>query len=181
MREAVPVPLRAEHIEMMRTLAVQEGFDPAEIASQITQERMSSREIWRNDRYTVHVERREEDRSVSELSIRRNDRKPIRDWRDFQRIKNEVAGAEVEAVELYPAMSRIMDTANQFYLWVLPPGQRFPLGYDLGRPNLRNHTPGAGSQQREVPEDWMAALAEHHEAWASGDYSHPGELEEEES
>jgi hypothetical protein len=109
-------------------------------------------QFWMNDRYTAVVQSRE-DGSVSEISIRRNDRKPIRDWRDFQRIKNEIAGPEVEAVELYPAMSRLMDTANQFYLWVLPPGEQFPLGYTVR--SVLDHTPGLGSQQRTPPPEWM--------------------------
>jgi hypothetical protein len=55
------------------------------------------------------------------LSIKRHDRRPIRDWRAFQRIKNELAGAEREAVELYPAERRLHDAANQYHLWVAPP------------------------------------------------------------
>lgn len=90
------------------------------------------KEMWMNDRYTVSVTRRE-DGSVSSLSIRRNDRGWPRDWRDFQRIKNQLAGADAEAVELYPAESRLVDTANQFWLWCGPPGFAFPFGFDEGR------------------------------------------------
>ena len=62
------------------------------------------------------------------LSIKRLDKAPIHDWRDLQRIKNELLGPEREAVELYPAESRLMDTSNQYHLWALPPGKRFPFG-----------------------------------------------------
>lgn len=63
------------------------------------------------------------------LSIRRQDRQPIRDWRDIQRIKNELFGPENEAVELYPAESRLMDTSNQYHVFVLKdPKIRFPFG-----------------------------------------------------
>lgn len=85
-------------------------------------------EMWRNDRYVVTVHRRPEG-SVSTLSIRRDDRKAARDWRDFQQIKNDIAGPDAEAVELYPAEDRLVDTANQFWLWCLPPGTRFPFGF----------------------------------------------------
>jgi hypothetical protein len=37
----------------------------------------------------------------------------VHDWRDLQRIKNQLVGPECEAVELYPAESRKVDTANQ--------------------------------------------------------------------
>lgn len=61
------------------------------------------------------------------LSIRRNDRKPIRDWRHLQRIKNELAGEDWEAVELYPAEDRKVDMANQYHLWCWP--FRLPFGF----------------------------------------------------
>lgn len=73
-------------------------------------------EVWANNLYTVHVRR--EARFVH-LSIHRYDKEPARDWRHFQRIKNEIVGPEFEAVELYPAESRMVDQANQYHLWVL--------------------------------------------------------------
>ena len=91
-----------------------------------------SDEVWLNDKYVVHVRRRD-DKSVVSLSIRRQDRQWPRDWRDFQRIKNEIAGPTVEAVELYPSEERLVDTANQFWLWCLPPGEPFELGFFDGR------------------------------------------------
>ena len=96
---------------------------PAELAAM--------HEMWVNDQYTVIVERFE-DGSVYHLSIRRNDRAPARDWRDFMRIKDEIAGPEAEGVELYPARSRIVDMANQYHMWFLPGGRPFPLGYASG-------------------------------------------------
>jgi hypothetical protein len=65
------------------------------------------------------------------LSIKRRDKAPIHDWRDLQRIKNDLIGEENEAVELYPAESRLCDSANQYHLWVLAdPELRFPFGYN---------------------------------------------------
>lgn len=92
---------------------------------------MRNAEMWVNDRYTVVVDRFE-DGAVSHLSIRRNDRKPCRDWREFQRLKDDIAGPDVEAIELYPAAERVVDTANQYHLWCLPPGARVPAGYEQG-------------------------------------------------
>lgn len=51
------------------------------------------------------------------LSIKRLDREPINDWRAMQKIKNSIVGPEWEAVEIYPAESRLVDTANQYHLW----------------------------------------------------------------
>lgn len=73
-------------------------------------------EVWGNNLYTVHV--RHTDRYVH-LSIHRHDRAPARDWRHFQRIKNEIVGPEFEAVEVYPSEARLVDTSNQYHLWVI--------------------------------------------------------------
>lgn len=62
------------------------------------------------------------------LNIRRRDGRVIfRDWRHFQRIKNEILGPECEAVELYPAESRLVDTSNKYVLvGNIDPAYRFP-------------------------------------------------------
>lgn len=65
------------------------------------------------------------------LSIKRLDREPCRDWRHFQQIKNEIIGPEYEAMELYPAESRLVDSANQYHLWgFYDPTYRFPFGFN---------------------------------------------------
>jgi hypothetical protein len=87
-----------------------------------------TRELWRNNLYVVHVSRRE-DGSVECLSIRRDDRKPADDWRHKQQIKNEIAGEDVEGFEIYPRKDRTMDTANQAWIWCLPPGHEIPAGF----------------------------------------------------
>ena len=63
------------------------------------------------------------------ITIRRKDGGIVKDWRDFQQIKNEIAGEEREAVELYPAESRKVDTTNKWHLWVLPEGVAFDVGF----------------------------------------------------
>ena len=90
--------------------------------------------VWLNSIYQVELRRVPchiaEIDHMTHLSVKRIDRKPIGDWRVMQRIKNELLGPEVEAVELYPAESRLVDTSNQYHLWALPEGERFPWGYD---------------------------------------------------
>lgn len=73
-------------------------------------------EDWENDRYGVT---RRIDEHQEWLMIARLDGSAERDWRDYQRIKNQIFGSEVEAVELYPAESRLIDPSNAFFLWRL--------------------------------------------------------------
>ena len=80
------------------------------------------------------------------LSIRTLENSARHDWRDFQRIKNELVGEEAEGVELYPAESRLVDSANQFHLWVFDgEGFRFPIGFTE---RLVSDTPIEGGAQR---------------------------------
>jgi hypothetical protein len=83
---------------------------------------------FRNNQYTVT--RVTHDNGSAYLTIKRNDRHWKHDWRHLQRIKNELLGTDVEAVELYPDEARLVDEANQFHLWALPPGVRYPLGFE---------------------------------------------------
>jgi hypothetical protein len=91
-------------------------------------------EVWRNDKYQVAVRRDivlPNWPKMIHLSIKLITKEPIHDWRDLQHIKNEIIGCENEAVELYPAESRLVDTANQYHLWVLAdPEDRFPFGFN---------------------------------------------------
>ena len=85
-------------------------------------------EVWGNDRYECIV-RHNAENGVSHLSIKRYDRRVMRDWRHLQSIKNDVLGPEREACEIFPAEARLTDSANEFHLWALPPGHEFPFGY----------------------------------------------------
>jgi len=84
-----------------------------------------------NSRYQVNVTKFMIDPPFGRcihLSIKTRDKAPHHDWRDFQRIKNEIVGPEFEAVELYPAESRLVDTSNQYHLWCFL-DFKFPFGY----------------------------------------------------
>lgn len=98
--------------------------------------------------------------SLLHLSIKRNDGAAVHDWRDFQRIKNELCGPDCEAVELYPAESRLVDGANQFHLFAIH-GQ-FPFGF---RERLVSEDNTDGVQQRrwsdeDRPNDVVSVTAE---------------------
>ncbi len=144
------VPLTEEKRELIRA----RGGDDGLFAE------LESSELWANALYTVTVTRWENG-DVQELSIRRNDRQPVHDWRHFQMIKTQLAGPEVEAAEIYPAESRLMDTANQYYVFCLPPGQHFPMGYAGPRLLIdADEQDGLGSQQRALPEGWASTFSE---------------------
>lgn len=92
---------------------------------------MAPHEIFMNSRYQVAVWEGlapEPYGHYAHLSIKTNDRSAAHDWRDYQRIKNEIVGHEFEAVELYPAESRLVDNANQYHLWCFREYQ-FPFGF----------------------------------------------------
>jgi len=117
--------------------------------------------VWRNSRYQVAVTIHDDfpiGVPIIHLSIKRLDRKPIHDWRDLQRIKNELCGEEREAVELYPAETRLVDEANQFHLWVFPEGMMAPFGYFGDRvvhaPERADGSSSDGSKQRPFEEDY---------------------------
>ena len=108
-----------------------------------------------NDKYVVHVFKNEphglgDDVDVWHLSIRRQDREPLPDWRDFQQIKNEICGTEYEGLELYPAEDRVLDAANQYHIYVIMrPGYQIPVGYTDINGGGRDDRPLGKSKQRK--------------------------------
>lgn len=95
-------------------------------------------EIWGSRLYTcivryAHLNGKKAPRSgLLWLSIHRRDRKPLRDWRHFQAIKNEVAGPDRVALEVYPEERNLVDTSNEYHLWVMPAGTDLPFGFGAG-------------------------------------------------
>ena len=81
------------------------------------------------------------------LSIKRIDKESIHDWRELQQIKNEIVGEKNEAIEIYPSEDRIVDTANQYHLWVFKdPTIKVPVGFFDGR--RVSHIPDGITKQR---------------------------------
>lgn len=122
----MPVPDRRKLKELARRSGVS--------MNRVRQEWESARrteKVYLNDTYQVNVQ--EIDTKMGRmfwLSIKRRDKEVIRDWRDFQEIKNELVGPENEGVELYPAESRKVDVANQYHMFVMAdPRVRFPFGF----------------------------------------------------
>lgn len=65
------------------------------------------------------------------LQISRHDGGSVMDWRDLQQIKSMLLGAEWEAVELFPAESRLVDPSNARYLYAR--SRQFGFGIRRGR------------------------------------------------
>ena len=117
-------------------------------------------EHWINDTYHVvlrpvpETEGAEGMPAMIHLSIKRHDRAPVSDWRDKQRIKDQLVGPDCEAVELYPARDRVVDTANQYHLWALAePGLTFPFGFAMGLQLDHDPAETSGAVQRPFSAD----------------------------
>ena len=108
----------------------------------------NGRRLYVNSRYHVIVQ--ECPSGITWLSIRENNRGTTHDWRDFQRIKNELCGENREGCELYPDEARLVDLSNQFHLWVLPAEMAFPFGFDERMVNANSFD---GSTQRPYDND----------------------------
>jgi hypothetical protein len=86
-----------------------------------------------NDIYNVTLRRRNDAvfgtrEGMIQLGINALDGTARHDWREFQGIKNQLAGPECEAFELYPAESRLMDPSNYYSLWCFPGLRRIKVG-----------------------------------------------------
>lgn len=89
--------------------------------------RASMRRSFQNDLYHVTVASAP---PFIHLTISRRDGQPCHEWAHFQQIKNELAGPECEAIELYPAESRLVNTSHEYHLWVCADAAyRFPVGF----------------------------------------------------
>ena len=109
-------------------------------------------ECWINDIYEVWVYRKKNadflvhnpmyKGKCTYISIKRKDKKALHDWRHFQQIKNELVGKEVEGIEMYPAESRLHDTANQFHIFCLPQGTSIKFGWHFRSVNYEHQDGG---------------------------------------
>jgi len=124
-------------------------------------------ELWVNNLYLVIVYRHDlvpiipslRTQQPVWLSISRLARTELpRDWRDLQRIKNEILGHHVELVELFPDEDRLVDESNQTHLWGFEvPGVKFPFGYADRLVQNNDSASAFGGSQRVFefePGDW---------------------------
>ena len=108
-------------------------------------DRVANEVYYVNDIYQVIMN--EEENSIW-LSIKNHDRTTDIPWQHKQWIKNDLCGEEAEAVELFPAQSRIWNTANQYHLFVMKDNVRIPIGFDFGGPvELKENASEFGAKQ----------------------------------
>lgn len=110
-------------------------FQPADIPGMDKwPEKIRDDAVFLNDVYQVNVKQMLTPKNgrILHLSIKRIDKQAIHDWRDLQWIKNQIAGPDVDAVEIYPAENRLVDTSNQYHLWCFL-DVKFPFGFYDGR------------------------------------------------
>lgn len=93
-------------------------------------------EEWINDVYAVTLRRRPDHvfgtrQGMIQLGISALAGTARHDWREFQAIKNQLAGPECEAFELYPAESRLLDPSNYYALWCFPGLKRIKVGIEV--------------------------------------------------
>jgi len=76
--------------------------------------------VFQNNKYIVQVFTNvfRNGRTYDKVMVRRSDAKPIYSWSDLFRIKNEVLGPEVEAIQFMPKVSELIDDANLYWFWV---------------------------------------------------------------
>ena len=113
------------------------------MGTRLSPEMHAVRVAYVNNRYSVQVSTQITDwGDVTHLWIRRHDSERIHSWADLQRIKNEVRpdGHERTAVEVYPRDAELVDVANMYHLWVLPPGFALPF-------TLRSSMPAPGCHE----------------------------------
>ena len=87
---------------------------------------LANEEWWANDILQASVEH---EGAWAHISLKRHDRGTNIDWQEKQWVKNDILGKEWEAVELFPAESRALDTANTYHLWA---NKTIPLGFPKG-------------------------------------------------
>lgn len=145
--------LKPQNLDDVKAIADSVGIDPKDALS--AAEDVNNDEIWINSKYQVNIRRylAESGLMVAHLSIKRRDKMRVgpEKYRDFMRIKDELIGPECEAIELYPARSREVDTANQYHLFAATdPAYRFPVGFSQGIRSGES-TGGAVQQPFETP------------------------------
>lgn len=145
-----------QQLEHNEALAREFGTTPDAVQRQLDAIRREEA-IWINSRYQVNIRRFPRHESdgpdLVHLSIKRLDKGQIgpEKYRDFMRIKDELLSPEHEAIEIYPARSREVDTSNQYHMWAIDsPEWRVPFGWTEGR-KVQGPVLNSKSNTRQAP------------------------------
>jgi hypothetical protein len=76
--------------------------------------------VYQNHKYIVQVFYHDmsKGRPMTKVMVRRSDAQPICSWSDLFRLKNEIFGDEVEAVQYLPKKSELTDVANLYWFFI---------------------------------------------------------------
>ena len=113
--------------------------------------------IYVNEKYQVATHRFEHPQlgPCLHINIRRRDGGVIfRDWRDFQAIKNQLAGPECEGLEIYPAESRKVDQSNKYHIYcILTADEEHRIPFGWSERDVQEQEPNVprGMRQRPLP------------------------------
>lgn len=137
----------------VETIARRFGVTHEAAAAQV--KRLRQQSVYMNDLYQVNTQVVAAPLGavagdVMWLSIKRRDKAPVHDWRDLQTVKNLIVGPEHEGFEVYTAESRLVDTADQYHLWVfLDPKVRLPVGFGEREVMGADQAAAVGATQRD--------------------------------
>jgi hypothetical protein len=76
-----------------------------------------------NNRYVVMIydnAKTSAGQAIQVLIQKLDNTKILNHWSEIQKIKNEIFGEEVTAVEYYPAKSKLIDDYNIYWIWIYP-------------------------------------------------------------
>jgi hypothetical protein len=76
--------------------------------------------VFQNNKYIVQVfyHNKIKNKNMTKVMCRRSDGKPICSWSDLFRIKNEIFGEEIEAIQFLPKKSELIDEANLYWFFI---------------------------------------------------------------
>lgn len=100
-------------------------------AEKLYEEMFGGCQFWTNDMYQVNVQKGSNKHywfhfdadNINQyvyLSIKRRDKEAAFDLEHFQEIKDVLVGKNFMGIELYPNQKRVLDTANQYHMFVFP-------------------------------------------------------------
>ena len=139
----VPMPTKTE-LQTLRKKFISGGNNIPYAQLKADAEHNAGSEIYENEMYLVTKKDAYEagamltDKNKAPaawyLSVKRIDKEPICSWRDIQEIKNQLVGRHNDGFMLYPNEDRVVDTANQYHLFVMKSaGTTIPYGFNIGR------------------------------------------------
>lgn len=78
------------------------------------------RRVWQNNQYIVqlHGFKMFSGKKWDRVMVRRSDSAPIYSWSDLFKIKNEIFGEEIEAINFFPRVSELTDDANLYWFYI---------------------------------------------------------------